>query len=76
MGRFAALELAKHGAIVLVGRDREKLEDMQKIITRAGQQAVYVVCDFSEIASVQRAAAEFVALKLPIVGLLACTSTQ
>ncbi|HWL84528.1 MAG TPA: hypothetical protein VNO21_01930 [Polyangiaceae bacterium] len=34
------------------------------------QHAVSVVCDLAEPASVQRAAAEIVALHLPIVGLL------
>src|SRR5580704_1283034 len=70
IGRLTALELAKHGTVVLVGRDRRKLEEVQKIIEQRGQHAVSVVCDLSDLASVQRAAAEIVALNLPIVGLL------
>src|SRR5271168_2253714 len=70
IGRCTALELAKHGTVVLVGRDRGKLDEMQKIIKQKGQHAVSVVCDLSDIASVRRAAAEIKALHLPIAGLL------
>jgi NAD(P)-dependent dehydrogenase (short-subunit alcohol dehydrogenase family) len=70
IGRAAALELAKHGAVVLVGRDPAKLDDVWKTIERKGQRAVSVVCDLSDISSVKRAAAEIIALKLPIAGLL------
>lgn len=70
IGRATALELARHGMVVLVGRDRAKLDELQKIITRKGQQAISVVCDLSDIASVRRAAADIIALDLPIAGLL------
>ena len=63
-------ELAKHGTVVLVGRDRRKLDEVQKAIEQKRQHAVSVVCDVSDIASVRRAAAEIIALHLPIVGLL------
>ena len=43
---------------------------MQKIIEQKGQQAVSVVCDLSDPASVRHAAAEIIALHLPIVALL------
>jgi NAD(P)-dependent dehydrogenase (short-subunit alcohol dehydrogenase family) len=70
IGRFAALELAKHDAVVLVGRDPRKLAEVQTVIAQKGQNAVSVVCDLSDPASVARAAAEIVALDLPIAGLL------
>jgi NAD(P)-dependent dehydrogenase (short-subunit alcohol dehydrogenase family) len=70
IGRATALELARHGTVILVGRDRRKLDEVQKTIERKGQHAVSVVCDLSDIASVRRAAAEIVTLKLAIVGLL------
>ena len=70
IGRRTALELAKHGTVVLVGRDREKLDEVQKTIEQKGRHAVSVVCDLSDIASVRRAAAEIIALNLPIAGLL------
>jgi NAD(P)-dependent dehydrogenase (short-subunit alcohol dehydrogenase family) len=70
IGLSTALELAKHGVVVLVGRDRGKLNEVQKAIERKGGHAVSVVCDLSDLASVRRAAAEIVALHLPIVGLL------
>src|ERR1700753_3074871 len=70
IGRATALELAKHGMLVLVGRDRQKLGELQKTIERNGQRAVSVLCDLSDIASVRRAAAEIAALNLPIAGLL------
>ena len=71
IGRRTALELAKHGTVVLVGRDRAKLGEVQKTIERRrGRRAVPVVCDLSDISSVRRAAAEIIALHLPIAGLL------
>ena len=69
IGRLTALELAKHGTVVLVGRDRGKLDEVQKTIEQRGQHAVSVVCDLSDL-SVRRVAAQIVALNLPIVGLL------
>jgi NAD(P)-dependent dehydrogenase (short-subunit alcohol dehydrogenase family) len=70
IGRCAALELAKHGMIVLVGRDRGRLGKVQKTIEQKGLHAVSVVCDLSDLASVRRAAAEILAFHLPIAGLL------
>ncbi|WP_158820608.1 SDR family NAD(P)-dependent oxidoreductase [Granulicella sp. S156] len=70
IGRATALELAKHGTVVLVGRDTVKLDEIQMVIEQRGQHAVPVVCDLSDLASVQRAAAEIVALPLSIAGLL------
>ena len=70
IGRAAAIELAKHGTVVLVGRDRGKLDLVQRTIERKGQHAVSVVCDLSDLGSVRRAAAEIIALDLPIAGLL------
>jgi NAD(P)-dependent dehydrogenase (short-subunit alcohol dehydrogenase family) len=75
IGRRTALELAKHGTLVLVGRDRRKLDAVQldavqKAIERKRRHAVQVVCDLSDIASVKHAATEIIALHLPIAGLL------
>src|ERR1700761_5052295 len=70
IGRRTALELAKHGTVVLVGRDRGKLRQVQKTIEKKGQRALSVACDLSDLASVRRAAAEIIALHLPIAGLL------
>ena len=70
IGYRTALELAKSGTVVLVGRDRNKLNAVQKTIERRGGRAASVVCDLSDIASVRRAAAEIVALPLPIASLL------
>jgi NAD(P)-dependent dehydrogenase (short-subunit alcohol dehydrogenase family) len=70
IGHSTALELAKHGTVVLVGRDQGKLDEVQKTIERKGQHAVSVVCDLSDIKSVRRAAAEIIALQLPLVGLI------
>jgi NAD(P)-dependent dehydrogenase (short-subunit alcohol dehydrogenase family) len=70
IGRATALEVAKHGQIVLVGRDREKLNQLQREIESKGHHAVTVVCDLSDLESVRRAAAEIIALRLPVVGLL------
>ncbi len=70
IGRRTAFELAKHGAVVLVGRNRDKLDQVQKAIKQRGGHAVSVVCDLSDIGSVHHAAADIAALNLPIIGLL------
>ena len=70
IGRVTALELAKHGTVVLVGRDLGRLDEVRKVIEQKGQHAVSVVCDLSDIFSVRRAAAEIIALHLPMVGLV------
>jgi NAD(P)-dependent dehydrogenase (short-subunit alcohol dehydrogenase family) len=70
IGYRTALELAEHGTVVLVGRDPVKLAKVQKTIEQRGGRAVSLVCDLSEPRSVRRAAAEIVALNLPIAGLL------
>ena len=69
-GRVTALEMAKLGTLVLVGRNRDKLNDVKKAIERLGGDAVPVVCDVSDLASVRRAAAQIIAFDLQIVGLL------
>jgi NAD(P)-dependent dehydrogenase (short-subunit alcohol dehydrogenase family) len=71
IGRRTALELAKHGTVVLVGRDPNKLREVAaEINAQPGGHAVSVVCDFSDIPSARRAATEIVALGLPLAGLL------
>jgi NAD(P)-dependent dehydrogenase (short-subunit alcohol dehydrogenase family) len=69
-GRATALEMAPLGTLVLVGRNPAKLAEVTKIVERLGGQALPVVCNFSDLASVRRASAEIVALNLSIVGLL------
>lgn len=70
IGRRAALELARHGAVMLVGRDRGRLDELRRRIERKGGQAAAVVCDLADLASVRRAAAWIVALGWPVAGLL------
>jgi NAD(P)-dependent dehydrogenase (short-subunit alcohol dehydrogenase family) len=70
IGRRTALELAKHGTVVLVGRNRGKLDDVEKEIRAQAGQAVSVVSDLSDVTSARRAAAEIAALGLPIAGLV------
>ena len=70
IGYATALEVAKHGTVVLVARDRAKLEKVQPTIEKNGGRAATVVCDMSDVAAVRRAAAEIVALDLLIAGLL------
>jgi NAD(P)-dependent dehydrogenase (short-subunit alcohol dehydrogenase family) len=69
-GRQTALELARHGTVVLAGRDPARLDDVRQVIERDGGQAVPVVCDLADLASVRRAAAEIAGLGLPLAGLL------
>jgi NAD(P)-dependent dehydrogenase (short-subunit alcohol dehydrogenase family) len=70
IGYATALELAKHGTVILVGRTREKLNQLQKTIKDMGQNAVPIVCDISDIKSVKSAAQQIIELQLPIAGLL------
>jgi NAD(P)-dependent dehydrogenase (short-subunit alcohol dehydrogenase family) len=69
-GRQAALELARHGTVILAGRDPGRLDDVKRAIEQRGGTAVPVVCDLSDLASVRRAAAEITGLGLPLAGLL------
>jgi NAD(P)-dependent dehydrogenase (short-subunit alcohol dehydrogenase family) len=69
-GRETALRMAKQGTLVLVGRNSAKLESVAAEIERLGGRAIPVVCDMADLASVRRAAAEIIALDLPLVGLL------
>ncbi len=70
IGHAAAIELAMHGIVVLVGRDPRKLEGVKASIERAGQKATSVTCNLSDLRSVERAAREVLALRLPIAGVL------
>ena len=38
IGRCTALELARHGTVILVGRDRGKLDEVQKAIEQKGRR--------------------------------------
>lgn len=70
IGRRTALDVALHGTVMLVGRNRGKLEALEQKIRQKGGSAVCVVCDLSDITSVERAAAEIVSLNLPLAGLV------
>lgn len=69
-GRRTALELAKHGTVVLVGRDAAKLDDVRRSIEGRGGKALPVLCDLSDLTSVRRAAAQIIELGFPITGVL------
>lgn len=70
IGFRTALELAKHGAVVLVGRNPAKLENVKARIEEDGGQAMTVVCDFSDLTSARRAATQISAWALPIMGVV------
>ncbi len=70
IGYRTALQLAKHGTVVLVGRDRGKLDAVAQEIQAQGGHGVSVVCDLADIRSARRAAAQIGALDLPLAGLL------
>ncbi|MFI6120117.1 SDR family NAD(P)-dependent oxidoreductase [Streptomyces sp. NPDC051064] len=69
-GRRTALELAKHGTVVLVGRNAAKLDDVRSSIEGRDGKAVSVLCDLSDLTSVRRAVAQITELGLPITGVL------
>ncbi len=70
IGYATALELSKHGTVILVGRSTDKLSKVKKVIEDMGQNAVPVICDISDMNSVKKAAQQITALGLPIAGLL------
>lgn len=70
IGYATALELARHGTVILVGRNPEKLEQVKQAIQKNGHNALPVVADISDIKSVEQASRQIEALKLPIAGLL------
>ena len=49
--------MSTHGTVILVARDPYKLRLVQEVIERRGGQAVSIVCDMSDMTSVQHAAA-------------------
>ena len=70
IGLATASALAKHGKVILVARDPQKLRSVQEDIERGSGQAVSIVCDLSDMASVRHAAAKIIDLKLPLAGLV------
>jgi len=70
IGYASVIELARHGTVVLVGRNKEKLNCVQRTVQEKGLNAVSIVCDISDITSVRCAVQQIIELKLPIVGLL------
>jgi NAD(P)-dependent dehydrogenase (short-subunit alcohol dehydrogenase family) len=70
IGRRTALELARHGTVILAGRDPGRLDDVRPAIERGRGRAVPVVCDLADLASVRRAATQIIDLGLPVAGLL------
>ena len=70
IGHATALELAQHGTLILVGRNPQKLAQLEKELKSAGHHALSVVCDISDLKSVKSAAAQIIALGLPVAGLL------
>jgi NAD(P)-dependent dehydrogenase (short-subunit alcohol dehydrogenase family) len=69
-GRATSFEVAKHGTVVLVGRDRNKLDALQKEIQQKGGDAVAVTCDLSDVADVRRAATAILGLNFSLAGLV------
>jgi NAD(P)-dependent dehydrogenase (short-subunit alcohol dehydrogenase family) len=70
IGYETALELAKHGNVILVGRSQQKLANVKQAIEASGHQAVTIQCDLSDVKSARKTAEQIIALKLPIAGLL------
>ncbi len=70
IGYETALELSKHGTVILVGRSKEKLQQVEKTIKQNGRECHFCCCDISDIASISRAAQQIIQLDLSIGGLL------
>jgi NAD(P)-dependent dehydrogenase (short-subunit alcohol dehydrogenase family) len=70
MGREAALALAESGkTVILVARNQVKLELLQDEIAHLGGNAVAVLCDFSDLERVKKAAEQILALDVVLVGM-------
>ena len=67
---MTALEIAKHGTIVLVGRDQAKTNEVRYKIEQKGGRAICVQCDISNMDSVAKAAKKIVGLQLRLAGLV------
>ena len=70
IGLCTALELAKRGVVVLVGRDRGRLDVTRERIERVGGHAHTVLCDLADLTSVRQAAARIEDLHLPVTALV------
>lgn len=70
IGYETALELAKSGTVILVGRNPEKLKAVETEINSRGQKAISILCDMSDMKSIKTAAEQVVNLRLPLAGLL------
>jgi NAD(P)-dependent dehydrogenase (short-subunit alcohol dehydrogenase family) len=70
IGREAARQLAGRGTLVLVGRNRAKLERVSRQLGQRGALVHTVVADMAEPTDVLRAAKEIRGLKLSLVGLV------
>lgn len=70
IGYATALELSQYGVVILVGRNQDKLLQVENTIKAKGQKAFSIVCDISDVVSVRKAARQIVDLRLPIAGLL------
>jgi NAD(P)-dependent dehydrogenase (short-subunit alcohol dehydrogenase family) len=70
IGLRTALELAKRGTVVLVGRNQAKLDAVRARVGASGGHAICIGCDLGDLTSVDRAVAEILSLSLPITGLV------
>lgn len=70
IGYATALELAKYGTVILAGRNIEKLKQVEQTIKDKGQNAISVICDVSDMKSVQNAAQQIASLPFHLAGLL------
>lgn len=70
IGWATAMRMAPLGTLVLVGRNRSKLDSTKRAIEVVGGNALTITCDLSDLMSVRKAASEITALNLRVVGLL------
>lgn len=70
IGRATAFELAKYGTIILVGRNATKLKELEDAMKQKGLKAVAIMCDVSDMTSIQQAAKKIIALPFVVSGLL------
>ena len=70
IGLRTALELTRHGTVILIGRNREKLDKVRTLIQNRGDSAVPVQCDLADLDSIRHADQQILAIGLPIAGLI------
>jgi NAD(P)-dependent dehydrogenase (short-subunit alcohol dehydrogenase family) len=71
IGKATALELAKNGHhLILLGRNKNKMDEVVKELKTKGADAEAVIADFADLSSIKKAAAEIKGRHVKLDGLI------